>query len=386
MERLITYKYRLYPSERQKILLSKHFDSTRWVYNYALGRKVEYYKTNEKSLTRYDLQKELVLLKRQEDTAWLSEVNSQSLQSELKSMDIAFTKFFREKSGFPKFKNKSDKNSFHIPQEITVDFQLKKVIIPKFRDGIKAKLHRKFEGDIRNATLCMTSGNRYFISVLVRENCPDIEHKTIDKNTAIGIDLGIKHYLVTSNGDEYDNPAYLRLTEGKIMKEQRRLSKMKKGGENWKKQKVVVSKLYEKITNQRADYLHKISRELVNGEFDTFCIEDLNIKGMLKNKKLAKSISDCSWKEFTTLLKYKSAWVGKNVLEIGRFEPSSKTCNVCGRINRDLKLSDREWVCECGAKHDRDINAAINIRDFAFDKQNLIGLGKPKSTPMEIEQ
>jgi len=386
MKQVITYQYRIYPNKEQELLLSKHFSAVVWVYNWGLERKIQFYKKNGKAISRYNLQKELTILKREAENSWLNGVNSQSLQMALLHLDSAFTRFFREKHGFPKPKNRSTRLCISFPQKSRASFVREKLYLMKFREGIKCVFHREFDGIMEGVTISQVSSGKYYASVLVRNEILNIEEKPVKYDTAIGIDLGIKDYLITSDGKKYPNPKYLKLSEKKLRRERRRLSRMIKGGKNWTKQRVTVAKLHERIKNQRTDYLHKISRELVDSEVDTFCIENLNIKGMLKNRRLSKAITDCGWREFTSFLKYKSEWAGKNVLEIGRFEPSSKTCSVCGAINKRLTLADRVWVCECGAKHDRDINAAINIRDFAFDKQNLIGLGKPKSTPMEIGQ
>lgn len=379
MLRLKTYKYRLYPNKDQIVLLNKHFGACRWVFNYALAKKIEYYTLHKKTLSRYELDKELTQLKQQPETTWLSEVNSQSLCSSLVHLESSFTRFFREKKGFPKFKSKKDnKQSCQFPQATKVDFEHNRLCIMKFREGIKCKFSRTFEGKIKTTTISKTATDKYFVSILVEEDVPAIIQLPLQIDKAIGIDLGLKSFIVTSNGNKYDNPKYLKQSLTKLERSQRLLSRKKKGSNNRNKQRHKVALIYERITNQRNDFLHKITRQLVDdNQVTTYCLETLNIEGMLRNHKLAQSISDASWNTFVQYLTYKANWSGKNILRIGQFEPSSKACNRCGTINHNLTLKDRYWKCSCGKRIDRDINAACNIRDWAFDKQNLIGLGEP---------
>jgi len=386
MKRLRGYKYRIYPTKEQKTLLSKHFGCCRWVYNYALSKKIEHYTKEKKTLSRFEIQKELVDLKKQEETSWLSEINSQSLQAALVNLDMAFTRFFREKKGFPKFRSKKDKQSIQFPQDTKVDFENNKLFVMKFREGIKCRLHRRFDGKIKTTTISKTKTGKHYASILVEEEVPEVIKRKPEIRKALGIDLGIKHLLVTSNNDAFDNPKFLKKSLRQLKQEQRQLNRKKKGGSNRNKQRLKVAKIYEKITNQRNDFLHKVSRQLVDeSQINTYCIETLNIAGMIKNHHLAQAISDVGWHTFVTFLSYKADWAGKNILQIGRFEPSSKTCNVCGSVNQDLTLKDRKWICSvCGTKHDRDFLAACNIRDFAFAKQN-VGQGLPESTPGETE-
>lgn len=383
MKILKAYKYRLYPNKQQQELLSKHFGCCRYIYNYALAKKIEHYTKEKKTLSRFEIQKDLVSLKNEKETKWLKEVNSQSLQASLVNLDQAYTRFFREKNGFPKFKSKHNKQSCQFPQKNKVDFENNKLYVMKFREGIKCRFHRQFEGTIKTVTVNKTKTDKYFASILVEENIPEPKKEKPDINKAMGIDLGIKDFAVCSNGKSFENPKHLKKSICKLKKEQKKLSRKKKGSNRRNKQRKRVAKIHEKITNQRNDFLHKASRELIDeNQINTYCLETLNVKGMMKNHCLAQSIGDVGWSTFISFLMYKAEWEGKNILRIGRFEPSSKTCNVCGKVNQELKLSDRKWVCECGAKHDRDFLAACNIRDFAFDKQNLIGLDKSKSNTL----
>jgi len=384
MKKLKAYKYRLYPNKQQQELLSKHFGCCRFIYNYALANKIEYYTKEKKTLSRFEIQKNLVLMKSAEETAWLKEVNSQSLQAALANLDQAFTRFFREKKGFPKFKSKHGKQSCQFPQKTNVDFDSRKLYVMKFREGIKCKFHRRFEGIIKTATISKTKTDKYFVSILVEEIVPELKRENPDIKKSIGIDLGIKEFAVCSNGRRFENPKHLKKSLQKLKKEQRKLSRKCRGSNRRNKQRKKVANIHEKIANQRRDFLHKISRELIDeNQINTYCLETISVKGMMKNHCLAQSIGDVGWGTFVSFLTYKAEWEGKNILRIGRFEPSSRVCNVCGKINKDLTLSDRTWICDCGAEHDRDFLASCNIRDFAFDKQNLVGKDIPESTLVE---
>jgi len=365
------YKYRLYPNNKQQILLNKHLGSVRFVYNWALEEKMKKYKLEEKNISCFDLKKQLVNLKNNEETKWLKEINSQSLQEAIVHLDKAFTRFFREKRGFPKFKRKHRKQSFSCPQNVKIDFNNLIVKLPKIGE-IKTIFSRKFKGKVKTCIISKTSTNKYFISILV-DTPEEFKVKVkIKKEKAIGIDLGIKDFLITSNGDKIDNPKYFRKNLYKLRKLQRKISKKKKGSNNRKKANFKVARMHEKIKNQRTDFLQKLSTKLIR-ENQTICLEDLNVSGMMKNHKLALSIQDCSWSEFVKMLEYKAEWYGSNIVKIGRFAPSSKMCNKCGWINKELKLSDRQFECkECNSVEDRDINAAINVKEMAFIKQNLI--------------
>jgi len=351
------YKYRLYPTNSQKELIAKHIGSSRFVYNLALETKTMAYIGNHVNLSRYDLQKQMVDLKK--ELPWLKEVNSQSLQVALLNLDTAYSKFFKG-AGFPKFKSKHrGKQSFSVPQNVIVEGE--KLIIPKFKEGIDIVLHRETKGVIKSATISRTPTGKYFVSILcdTGEDCKT--KPKIKKETTVGIDLGIKDFLITSDGEVSDNPKYLREAESRLKYVQRKYSKYK-----GKRTKNKLAKLHEKVANQRRDFLHKESFKLVS-ENQTIAIEDLNVKGMLKNHCLAKSISDVGWSMFTTMLEHKCEWYGVNLLKIGRFEPSSKACSNCGAVNKELTLKDREWTCNgCGTHHDRDINAAVNIKNFAL--------------------
>jgi putative transposase len=295
------------------------------------------------------------------------------LLNALINLESAFTKFFREKKGFPNFKSrKNPLQSFQIPQHYTVDFETNTIKLPKIKQPIKAKLHRKFEGKLKTATVSKTATGKFYISVLVDDGKEKPNTQYFDDNSTIGIDVGIKDFAITSNGDKIDNPRHLKNSMKRLTVLSKRLSKKQKGSKNRAKARLAVSKLHEKISNQRADFLHKTSSKIIS-ENQAIAIESLNVSGMLKNHCLAQSISDVSWSMFFNQLEYKAEWYGKTILRIGQFEPSTKICNVCGFHNKDITLKIREWQCPtCNTHHDRDINAAINIKKFALQNQNLI--------------
>lgn len=361
------YKYRMYPTDEQKELLSKQFGHCRWVYNWGLEQKTKAYKTTGKSPSKFDLSNLLPVMKKNSETEWLKEAGSQSLQAALEHLDIAFNNFFSKRSKYPKFKSRNSKQSYTVPSGIRVDFDHGRLKLPKFKDSIKVKLSSNIEGDIRKGTVSKNASGEYYISIIV-ESGTDLPNKTPihSKEDVLGIDVGIKEFAITSEGEIVENQKFLRTKQKRLKLLQRKLSHKNKGSNNRTKAKLKVAKLHQKIVNHRTDFLHKLSTQLVR-ENQAIAREDLNVSGMLKNHKLARAISEVAWTQFDSMLQYKTEWQGKWFLKIGRFEPSSKTCNVCGHYNKELTLSDRECTCpECGSVYDRDVNAALNIRDWAY--------------------
>lgn len=380
------YKFRIYPNGEEEVLINKHFGCTRFIYNWGLNLKNETYQKEKKNLGRFAIQAEIPKMKKTEEYEWLKEVNSQSLQASLQHLDVAYTSFFRNKKGFPKFKSKHDNNkSFEVPSKTIIDVKNKRISIPKFKQGIKARLHRTIpkKGKIKTSTVSMNPSGQYFISILVEEPIKEKKYKKPTMKNSVGVDLGIKDFATLSNGEKIENPRFLKKNLEKLKKAQRKLSKKAKGSNNRKKQRIKVARLHNKIANMRNDFLHKLTTKLVS-ENQAICLEDLNVKGMIKNHNLAQAIQDVSWSKFNTLLEYKAEWNSVSILRIGRFEPSSKMCS-CGVINKDLKLSDRTWACkDCGTSHDRDILASQNILKFALQAyNNKIGQGLSKLTPVE---
>jgi putative transposase len=361
-------KYRIYPNAEQEVLLSKHFGCVRWLYNRSLALKTEAWTERKENITRYQLSATIPELKKAEETAWLKEVNSQSLQAALVNLDMAYTRFFREKKGFPKFKSKHHRQSFQVPQsgEVGEDF----VKIPKI-GKIKASISRQVEGRIKTITISKTPTGKYFASVLVEDGLEPPEKLPVTEEGTVGIDLGITHYAVLSTGEKVKNPRHLKKRLHRLRRAQRRLSKRIKGSNNRAKQRRVVARIHERVKNTRNDFLHKLTTRLVNdSQVDSLAIEDLAVANMCKNHRLARSTADAGWGTFRKFLEYKAERAGKNVLVIGRFEPSSKTDHKTGACLPDLKLSDRVIRHADGTATCRDLNAALNIKRFALHPQN----------------
>ena len=364
------YKYRIYPNKEQQELIGKHIGCCRFVYNLCLEKKINAYKTSKKNLSKFDLMKLLPALKKEQETSFLKEVNSLSLQAAICNLDNAYQRFFKEKKGFPKFKSKRNaRQSFQIKQNTYVDFDEKKVFIPKFKEGIKCRFHRFFDGKIKTSTISRTSTGRYYISILVELDDDNPSKKPIDESKAVGIDLGIKTFATLSNGKEIPNPRNLKNALTRLKKLQRRLSKKVKGSNNREKARNVLACQYERVTNRRNDFLEKVTHHLVT-TYDTICLETLSAKNMMMNHHLAQALSDIAIGRFNELIEQKAEWYGVNILRIGKFEPSSKMCS-CGYVYRDLKLSQRVWTCpSCGRRNQRDLLAANNIKVFAFNKRH----------------
>lgn len=349
-----TYKFELKPTQEQKVLLDKHFGCIRYVYNYFLNERKEQYQADKKSDNYYQQAATLTELKKKDETAWLKEVNSQSLQFALRCLDTAYVNFFRGNAKFPQFKSRKKKNSFTVPQFAKLENG--RFYAPKFKEGIKVIVHREVKGEIGKCTLSKTPTGKYFVSILSEE-----QYQPKEKTGAVcGIDLGLKDFVITSDGVKFKNNKYTKKYAKQLKKAQQHLSCKQKGSNGFEKQKLKIAKIHEKIASCRLDTLHKVSKKLIE-TYDLISIEDLNVEGMLKNHKLAKHISDASWGTFVRLLEYKADWNDKQIVKINRFYPSSKTCCECGWINQDLKLSDREWTCKNGHVLDRDLNAAKNI-------------------------
>lgn len=344
--------------------MTKFFGQVRFVYNLGLETKIMAYLGNKKNIDCFTLNKQLTQLK--EEYEWLKESPAQALQASIRNLDNAYTNFFRGFS-FPKFKNKHSKQSFQLPQGVWLSENNKQIYLVKL-NLVDIDLHRKFKGVIKTVTISKSITNKYYVSILVETGEIKPVKKEIKLETTVGIDLGIKDFVTTSDGKKFENQDFFKSTMNKLRVEQRSLSRKKKGSNHYLKQKMIVALLHEHIRNQRQDYLHKISKYLVDN-YDTICMENLAVSNMVKNKNLSRAICNMGWFEFKSMIEYKCDWYGKNISIIGRFEPSSKACSNCGKINKDLQLSDRKWICKCGMTHDRDINAAINIRNFGLRNQ-----------------
>jgi len=375
-----SFKYRIYPTEEQKILLAKHFGSKRFVWNYFLNERKNAYLENNTSLNYYDNASSLTKLKKLDEYAWLKETNSQSVQASLRDLEVAYNRFFSKQGKFPRFKSKRDKQSFRIPQ--STKYKDKQLNIPKFKKPIKVREDRPLTGTILFSTISKTPSGKYFVSI----TC-ETEHKPYKKNkNKVGVDLGIKDLAICSDGKTYENIKTTKKYAKKLSYEQKQLSKKQKGSNSRNKQKIKVAKVHEKITNSRLNHIHNITTQIVRDN-QTICVEDLSVSNMMKNHNLSKSISDCSWSEFLRQLKYKSEWNERNLIQIDKFFPSSKTCNKCKFVNQDLTLKDREWVCPvCGTKLDRDINASENILEQGLIIYNNSGCGMQSESKQKREE
>ena len=363
------YKYKLIPNQEQMETLSKYFGSVRFVYNWGLNKKIESHKECGKSIGCFQLTKELTLLKKQKGFEWLKECPKDTLDLSLRNLDAAFSNFFKKNAKYPKFKSKKySRDSVKFRKTVHFDFIDWTVKLPKIGkiDLCKNRTFNQETNKIVNCTVSKDSCGTYWCAVVIDDLQEMPSKAEISKDSSVGIDLGIKDYAILSDGTKFSNPKHLENTKKKLAHLQKVFARKEKGSKNYEKMRIKVAKCHRKIANKRNDSLNNISSYLVKN-YKTICLEDLNVNGMMQNHHLARAIQDASWGEFTRQLQYKSDWNGDNVIYIGRFEPSSKTCSVCGYKKEDLKLSDRKWTCpNCGTKHDRDINAAINIKEMAL--------------------
>ncbi len=359
------YKYRIYPTSEQETLLAKSFGCARWFWNYALNLCQETYKNTGKGLTRGYIQRLLPVLKKEYE--WLKDPYSQCLQVVALNLSTAYKNFFDQRAMPPKFKSKHGRQSISYPQNVKFDDDY--INLPSI-GLVHCRLHRTFDGTIKTVTVSRNTDGKYFVSVLIEDGQANPESAPVNK--AVGIDVGLTHFAITSDGSKFDNPQFFVKRQRNLKRKQQKLSRKKKGSQNRKKARLAVAKVHSKIARCREDFLHKLSRKIVN-ENQVIAVENLNIKGMVKNHNLAKAIGDVGWGMFCTMLKYKTESEGKQYIEIDRWFPSSKTCHVCLNRVDHLTLDVRAWTCKhCGTNHDRDVNAAINIRNEAL---RILALG-----------
>lgn len=383
-------KIRLYPNKEQELKLNKVLGCYRFVYNNMLARKQQEYKENNKSLGLTDLSKYFhgELLK-DENYAWLKEQNTKVMKQSIRQMLSAYEKFFKQHNGFPKFKSKKDKQSALFPLEAISKnnkFETRKITLTQPLKDIRFRCSdlyfnrlKQYNDMIRSATLSKTKSGNFFLSILIELPNEDVVkyHQT---NEHVGIDLGVKDFVITSDGEVFENKHFYKSQERKIAKLQRQISKKQKGSNNRNKVRIKLAKAFEKLSNQKEQYIHSVVNDLLT-YYDIVFMEDLNVQGMLKNHKLAKAIQEIGFYRFKSILTYKAFNNGKQVVLVDRFYPSSKTCHICGYINKGLKLSDRDWICpECGERHDRDLNAAMNI---LLEGERIIGVRSTEFTLVE---
>jgi putative transposase len=371
---LKAYKYRIYPTDEQCILLAKSFGCVRWFYNFALNLTSKTYKATGKGLSRNEIINLLPSLKKKHE--WLTEPPSECLQQVALDLSSAFLNFFEKRAKYPNFKQKGQKQSIRFPQGIKLDGD--KLTLPKL-GKVYCKVSRLPEGKLKSVTVSLTPSGEYYTACLYDDGkdkpVSSLRNATgTSEGKAVGVDIGINHYAITSDGTKHGNPKYYRKYEVKLTNRQKQLSRKQKGSNNRNKARRKVAKVHTKITRCREDFLHKLSRKLVD-ENQVIVVENLAVKNMVQNYKLAKSISDAGWGQFCTMLKYKAEWEGKIYIEVDRFFPSSKTCSNCLHQVDSLSLDVRSWQCpKCQTIHDRDINAAMNIRDEGLRILSQCGL------------
>lgn len=362
-----SYKFRLYPDSEHKSTCAKNFGAKRWINNHYLAENQERFKNKEPHMNCFAINLDITQLKKNPETEWLREIDDWVLKSASEDLHVAYSNFFNSIKGkrkgqavkAPKFKNKHSRQSFRT-RGVKVDFENGFVKLPKMKK-MKCVFDREFDGKIKSATVSKTPSGKYFISILVEEE----EQLKPQTGNEVGIDLGLKDLCILSNGVKFLHPeAMLAKAKSALKKQQKILSRKTKGSSNYEKQRIKVAKCYETVTNIRNWYYHNVSSYLVEN-FDAIYMEDLNVSGMLKNRKLSRKIHETAWATLVGMISYKCSWYGKTFYQIGRFAPSSKTCSCCGYKNKELKLSMREWECpDCNSLHDRDLNAAINIKNF----------------------
>lgn len=380
-------KIRIYPTDNQEVYINKLLGTCRYIYNNLLAFKKQEYEEKQNNISFGQLGKKLTELKTENE--WIKESHSKVLQQSLIDLDKAYKNFFKEKKGYPKFKSKKDKQSCRFPIDAISGINGNRINIINPLKDIHYKCSRKdekylnkYKDNIRSATLSKTKSGKYYLSILIDGSLTkELSQPT---NQFIGIDLGIKDFVITSDGETCDNIKIRRNNEKKLIKLHKELSRKQKGSNNRNKAKIKLAKAYEKLNNIKENYLHSIVNQLLN-ENQVIIMEDLGVKGMMKNHKLAKSIQELSLYRFKEILKYKAKWFNREIIEIDRYFPSSKLCSNCGYKNDDLTLKNREWVCpQCGQTHNRDINASINILNEGIRiYKEKIGLSSPELTLVE---
>lgn len=377
------YRFRMRPTKTQEAGLYRMAGARRFIYNWSLDRRKSYYAEHGEGITAKQLSSELTALKSQPDTLWLKEADSQMLQQALKDVDRAFDAFFKKRSRFPRFRSKKAGHvAFRIPQRVRVEDG--KVYVPKV-GWVRIRQSREVEGKTKSATFKRDATGHWYVALTAEFEMPAASLEPPAPTNPIGVDLGLKDLFVLSGGERVPAPKFARKGAKKLRRAQKNLSRKKPGSRRREKAKRRVARAHRRVSNQRSDFLHKLTTNLV-GEYDCICVEDLSIKGLAKTK-LSRSILDAAFGEFLRHVEYKAAWNFKRSIKVGRFFPSTKLCSECGVVNPNLTLSDRTWLCCCGTQHDRDLNAAKNILAegmrlvAAGQTETLNARGEPVSLP-----
>ena len=383
---LRAYKYRIYPTEEQKEMLVKTFGCCRYVYNWARTLKEKAYKEGGENIKEYDM-KSRAIHELREEAPWLAEVSSKAIEFTIGDLYAAYENFFKGHAKYPNYRSKHDRQHFHDRGQIHVNFKRGLLTIPKIKD-IPCVFHRRFDTKrsvIKQVGVELLPSGKYRVSILVDDKQPLPVKAPIDPERTLGIDTGLEHFAVLSDGQTYEPTHEARKEKRKLKLLQRRLAKKEIGSRQYRIIKHRIAHLHEKASNRRLDHIHKLTHYLAcENQATTICVEDLNVKAMQRNKHLAYSISDAAIGEFYRQLEYKCAWAGKNLIKIDRFAPSSKTCSHCGYVNKRLTLNVRQWTCpECGTHHNRDLNAAVNIKHFGLCANETLPLERRKVTPVE---
>lgn len=365
MQQLQAFKYRIYPNESQQVQLAQFFGAKRWVYNHFLALQKQRFANKEKHLSNFDINKAITQIKKEPDTSWLRDVDDWCLKHASEDLSVAYQCFFDSIKGkrrgkkmeLPRFKKRSNQQSYRTRGIKLTEKGLK---LPKFKSHININLHRPIQGTIKSATITKTPSGKYFVSILCDT---DVELMPL-AGREVGIDMGLKDLAILSNGIKFEHPEkQLAKTKQLLKKQQKKLSRKTRSSKNYEATRVSVAKKYEQITNIRNNYYHNISKYLVSN-YDSIYVEDLNVSGMLRNRKLSRKIQESAWSTLSSMIEYKCAWYGKTYYRINRWTPSSKTCSNCGHKLESLGLGVRSWTCDnCGSDHDRDINAAVNIKN-----------------------
>ena len=384
---LRAYKYRIYPTEEQKVMLAKTFGCCRYVYNWALDLKTKIYKETGENISEFDMKKLAVRLKH-DSAPWLKEVSAKAIEYAISDLYAGYKNFFQGRAKLPTYRRKHSRQSFHDSGNAHGDgvrayFKRGLVDIPKIK-GIPCVFHRRFKGRIKQVAVELLPSDIYRISILVDTGEPLPPLAPIDSDKALGIDTGLEHFAVLSDGQTYEPTHEAKKEKRKLKLLSRSLARKEKGSRQFRVMKRRIARLHERVTNRRHDHIHKITHYLAcENQATTICVEDLNVTGMKRNKYLAYNMNDACLGEFYRQLEYKCKWAGKNYIKIDRWAPSSKMCGHCGHIYKELTLKDREWTCPvCGTHHDRDLNAAQNIKAIGLGQKTLPSVRR-KVKPVE---